>query len=147
MGHGELGDGQTITMTRIMWSAESNPQLRISSFRRLAENERKQESFTRHSLMRSIVTALDCVIGMILMSTARLISCHLIAIAFKRQIKFSLCEFRKLVATIASLSSLSVFRNDLLSSGSANQISSRLGVGTEQRRKPVSIADGCFRFV
>ena len=47
----------------------------------------------------------------------------------------------------SSLSSLFVFRNDLLSSGFANQISSRLGVGTEQRRKPVSIADGCFRFV
>ena len=59
----------------------------------------------------------------------------------------SLYVFRDLVTTIASLSSLIVFRNDLLSSGVANQISSRLGVGTEQMRTPVSIADGCFRFV
>ena len=52
-----------------------------------------------------------------------------------------------LVATFASLSSLNVIRNDLLSSGFANQISSRLGVGTEQRRMPVSIADGPLSFV
>ena len=81
------------------------------------------------------------------MSTTRSISRHLIAIAFQWQIKSSLCKFRRLGAAIASLSSLCVFRNDLLSSGFANQISRRLGVGTEQRRKLVSIANGCFRFV
>lgn len=81
------------------------------------------------------------------MSTTVLISRHLIVIVFQRQIIFNLCKFRKLVATIVSLSSLCVFRNDLFSSGFANQISSRLGVGTEQRHKPVSIADACFRFV
>lgn len=85
--------------------------------------------------------------GMILLSTMRLIFCTFITIGFQGETDISLCKLRKLIATIASLSSLSVFSNDLLSSGFANQISSRLGVGTGRRRTPVSIPDSCLRFM
>ena len=77
------------------------------------------------SLVKSTVTVLDCVIGttFVYNEADRL---HLYSLRIPEADRKNLCKFGRLVATIASSSSLGIFGNDLLSSGLANQIRSRL---------------------